>query len=126
MKLARVIFLFISIGFISQVSAQTVYTTKTGEKYHKDNCRFLKYSKTKTTIKKARSLGYLACKICKPTESNTNSSGNTVSAINPKKNNTTPNSSPKKAIATRCTGKTKKGLRCKRKTKNSNGRCYQH
>ncbi|RSK39969.1 thermonuclease family protein [Mangrovimonas spongiae] len=31
-----------------------------------------------------------------------------------------------KAKATQCTGKTKSGKRCKRKTKNANGRCYQH
>ncbi|MFN9883105.1 MAG: hypothetical protein ACK53R_06950, partial [Bacteroidota bacterium] len=30
------------------------------------------------------------------------------------------------AAATQCTGTTKKGVRCKKKTTNSNGRCHLH
>lgn len=123
MKFVRLIFFIISVVFISNVSAQTVYTTKTGEKYHKSNCRYLKYSKKETTIKKAKTLGYEACKVCKPIENKTKQESNT-SSLKPKSNKT--KSSTKKAIALRCSGKTKKGLRCKRKTKNANGRCYQH
>ena len=41
-----------------------VYTTKTGEKYHKDWCRSLKRSKFETTLGAAESRGYKACKIC--------------------------------------------------------------
>lgn len=32
----------------------------------------------------------------------------------------------KEGLSTQCTGTTKKGKRCKRMTKNDNGRCYQH
>ena len=125
MKTIKIFILIFSIIFVNNVIAQTVYTTKTGKKHHKENCKFLKYSKKETTIKKAKELGYSACKVCKPTIENTKSTA---------KNKATPNLSTtkvtkttnKKATAIQCTGKTKKGTRCKRKTKNVNGRCYQH
>jgi hypothetical protein len=124
MKQLRLFFFIISIAFVQNVIAQTVYTTKTGKKYHKSSCRFLKYSKKLTTIDRAKILGYTACKVCKPTNQNTKaSSGGEPKAIAHK---TQSKSSSKKAVASQCTGKTKAGKRCKRKTKNANGRCYQH
>jgi len=52
----------------SQLAAQgsIVYITKTGTKYHKSNCRYLKQSKIKISLKKASAAGLIACKICKP------------------------------------------------------------
>lgn len=126
MKLIRIVFFIISLAFTSHVTAQTVYTTKTGEKYHKSSCRYLKYSKKETTIKKAKALGYLACKVCKPTLENTKISTNTSSSFNNSSKSKSPNTPQKNATASQCTGKTKKGVRCKRRTKNSSGRCYQH
>jgi len=122
-KPIKVLLLIISIAFTSNVLAQTVYTTKTGEKYHKSSCKYLKYSKKETTIDKAKALAFVACKVCKPTEENTSSSNLNLSS-NSKPPKTS--SSSKKAVASQCTGKTKSGSRCKRKTKNVNGRCYQH
>lgn len=123
-KTIRLLLFVISIAFVSNITAQTVYTTKTGEKYHKSSCRYLKHSKKETTIKKARALGYLACKVCKPTINNT-------SAKPQNKSNAITNSSQnkpvaKKSTATQCTGKTQAGKQCKRRTKNASGRCYQH
>ncbi|NMH87659.1 hypothetical protein [Flavivirga algicola] len=120
--LKTLLFSFILV-FTLNASSQTVYTTKTGAKYHKKNCRYLKYSKKGMTLEKAKSLGYMACLVCKPTK-------NTIkkdkvgerSLISDKKRNTVREESK----ATQCTGKTKSGSRCKRKTKNTNGRCYQH
>jgi hypothetical protein len=43
-----------------------VYITKTGKKYHRAGCRYLKKSKKKVTLKWAKSHGYTACKVCKP------------------------------------------------------------
>ena len=124
MKQLRLILFLISIAFSSNVLAQTVYTTKTGEKYHKSSCRYLKYSKKELTIDKAITLGYSACSVCKPTKENTKASSNKApNAITPNAQSKAPS---KKAIAAQCTGKTQAGKRCKRKTKNANGRCYQH
>ncbi|ARV08183.1 hypothetical protein BTO05_00450 [Winogradskyella sp. PC-19] len=123
MKSLKIIILFITLSFGYCISAQTVYTTKTGEKYHKSNCRYLKYSKKEIKLDRAKALGYLACKVCKPTVSNTKKKSNATSLTSKKEKRTT---TSKKAVASQCTGKTKSGKRCKRKTKNSSGRCYQH
>jgi len=125
----RVVLFIISVAFLSNVTAQSVYTTKTGEKYHKSSCRYLKYSKKEMTLKKALNYGYVACKVCKPTKTikkvtlnaNTSSKGTTIT---PRKKITT--TSSKKSVAMQCSGKTKSGARCKRKTKSSSGKCYQH
>ncbi len=43
-----------------------VYITKTGKKYHKGDCRYLKKSKVKITLEEACKRGYTPCKVCKP------------------------------------------------------------
>ena len=43
-----------------------VYITKTGDKYHKGTCRYLRQSKISIPKKEAISNGYEACKVCKP------------------------------------------------------------
>ncbi|MBN4085043.1 hypothetical protein JYT89_01730 [Flavobacteriaceae bacterium AH-315-B10] len=121
MKILRLFLFIISATFISNVTAQTVYTTKTGEKYHKSTCRYLKYSKREIKLEAAISRGYEACKVCKPTAANTKRKTNTSS-----NKSSLSSSSTGKAYATQCTGKTKSGARCKRKTKSASGRCYQH
>jgi hypothetical protein len=44
----------------------TVYITKTGEKYHRDGCRYLSRSKIASTLKEALARGLGACSVCKP------------------------------------------------------------
>ena len=123
MKAFNILILFIVLSFGFSISAQTVYTTKTGEKYLKSNCRYLKYSKKEIKLERAKSLGYLPCKICKPTKINTERKSSDTSLTSKESNKPTP---LRKTVASQCTGKIKSGKRCKRKTKNSNGRCYQH
>lgn len=43
---------------------QTVYVTRTGKKYHRDGCRYLK-SKKPISLNKAK-LSYQPCKVCRP------------------------------------------------------------
>ena len=45
-------------------SSSTVYITKTGKKYHRSGCSYLRKSKIKTTLSKAKSRGYTPCKRC--------------------------------------------------------------
>ena len=120
MKALKLLILILSFTFVNSVIAQTVYTTKTGEKYHKSNCKYLKYSKKEYTLKKAKSLGFTACSVCKPTTENlsNNTNSNALSSRG--------SSQTKSTTAKQCTGKTKAGTRCKRKTKNTSQRCYQH
>ena len=50
----------------SVASNYTVYITRTGSKYHRSGCRYLRRSMIKTTKNDAVSIGYSACSICKP------------------------------------------------------------
>ncbi|WP_417558776.1 hypothetical protein [Mesoflavibacter zeaxanthinifaciens] len=126
MKALKILLITLFFTFSLNVSAQTVYTTKTGEKYHKSTCRYLKYSKKEITLKKAKELGYAACKVCKPTQKVDNSSTSTKSNVSSSTQQKSSQTTSKKTVATQCIGKTKSGSRCKRMTKAANGRCYQH
>lgn len=50
----------------TSIQKETVYITKTGEKYHLENCRYLKYSKKAITLEEAINRGYDPCSVCKP------------------------------------------------------------
>ncbi len=123
MKALRLSLVMLSIAFSANISAQTVYTTKTGEKYHKSNCQYLKYSKKEITLEKALELHYSPCSVCKPPTKNTESQ-----KVAKRHNATTTSHSTaeKTTQSVQCSGKTQSGARCKRLTKNSNGKCYQH
>jgi len=122
MKLLKLILFLGVIATACEVPAQTVYVTKTGEKYHKSSCHYLKNSKKEITLEKAIERGMTACSICKPvslkTKTNPTESINTLY--------TDPTTASPKSPSSQCTGKTKAGARCKRMTKSANGRCYQH
>tara|TARA_R110002049_G_scaffold993_11_gene7252 strand:+ start:31576 stop:31911 length:336 start_codon:yes stop_codon:yes gene_type:complete len=109
---------------VSNVGAQTVYTTKTGEKDHKETCKYLKQSKKEITLKKAKLLGYEACSVCKPTAKNVETASKSNMSSSAKSVTTT--NQTQKAVAAQCSENTKSGSRCQRKTKNYNGKCYQH
>jgi len=47
---------------------ETVYVTKTGKKYHRENCRFLSSSKIPIPLTEAKQKGYTPCSACKPPE----------------------------------------------------------
>lgn len=44
----------------------TVYITRTGKKYHSDNCRYLSKSKIPISLKEAFQRGYSPCSVCSP------------------------------------------------------------
>lgn len=104
----------------SYVLSQTVYVTKTGEKYHRENCQYLRKSAISMELKEAIESRYEACKVCKPPTQNNQSAQNFA----PSTVNKTQNSSSSSSV--QCSGTTQKGNRCKRMTTNSSGRCYQH
>ncbi|WKD86423.1 hypothetical protein KCTC32516_01798 [Polaribacter huanghezhanensis] len=114
MKSLKIILLFITIIITGNVSAQTnVFITNQGKSYHKKDCRLLPEKHIKTTIKKAKTKGYLACKVCVP-------------KVKGEQRKVVSKKVTKKNIATRCIATTQKGTQCKRRTKNTSGRCWQH
>lgn len=50
----------------SQTKEQTVYATKTDQKYHRATCRYLSKSKLPISLKDAKARGLTACSVCKP------------------------------------------------------------
>jgi hypothetical protein len=58
---------YLIFGCTLDDSDKIVYVTKSGSKYHTSSCSTIKNSnKIKTTKLEAESLGYGACKVCKP------------------------------------------------------------
>lgn len=53
-------------AFLPLSKTTYVYITKTGKKYHKSGCKYLKKSKIKKTLKWAKANGYKPCSVCKP------------------------------------------------------------
>lgn len=50
----------------STSTSYTVYITKTGEKYHRDGCRYLKKSQIAIDKNAAVAQGYTPCSVCNP------------------------------------------------------------
>jgi hypothetical protein len=50
----------------TQTKELIVYVTKTGNKYHTANCRFLAKSKIPMSLKDAKAKSYTPCSVCKP------------------------------------------------------------
>jgi len=103
--------------FLLQVGAQNVYKTPSGKKYHLASCRMVENVSEKLTPKKIALHHLTACKICKPP---------VVNSARHSSNLSYKNKAVGTSVSVRCKGETKKGTRCKHKTKLANGYCYQH
>ena len=97
-----VLLLLILIG---NTLAQTVYVTKSGKKYHIENCRYVNQNSHSLELSEAAEKGYTPCSVCKPPSA----PGTEISEEK-----------------VQCSAFTKSGNRCKRKTKSPNGKCWQH
>lgn len=109
-------FLFTSFAF-----TQTVYITKSGKKYHTENCSSLSSSKKSIDLNEALDKGYTPCKKCKP--DNKLESTNQNNFIPQKKEQV---KSKNNATSQQCEGITKKGTRCKRNAQTGSKYCWQH
>lgn len=115
----RTLLLFLALSFSTLAACQTtttdtVYVTDTGIRYHKEGCRYLKYSKRKLSLTVAVKEGYTPCKVCyhaTATPSNTQSNGKTT---------------PQKSHSTRCQATTQKGTQCRRSAASGSNYCWQH
>lgn len=106
---------FLLLLFLSvNLSAQTVYKTPTGQKYHLSGCRMVKNVSSALSIEKAGQIGLSPCKICKPPFTQ-------VLGFVSKANKT-----PGTNSENRCLAITKAGSRCKRNTRIGNDFCFQH
>jgi len=98
---------------IKTISAQSVYKTPSGTKYHLSTCRMVENVSEKITIQEAIKLDLSPCKICKPPVIETTQ--------------LTPEKTPQgKKESVQCKGYTNENARCKHMTRIGNGYCYQH
>lgn len=58
--------LLLSVMAVPVMQDPTVYKTRTGDKYHRDGCRYLRKSKIAIKLSEAKRDGLIACKVCKP------------------------------------------------------------
>lgn len=94
-------------------SAQKIYKTPSGAKYHLGSCRMVKNVSEEISFERAAQLGLDPCKICRPQD---------YRALGLKSSNTA--QGQKETV--QCKGTTKKGTRCKHMTSIANGYCFQH
>jgi hypothetical protein len=98
---------------------QTVYVTRTGEKYHRETCRSLAKSKIAMSLEEAAAR-YGACKVCKPPVPSAQPSTPAVSSAAPAPVASAPTQSRQ------CQATTKKGTQCKRTAQLGRSYCWQH
>jgi len=65
MKKIVVSLTFLMLFAFGKLSAQTVYVTDNGKKYHAKNCDLAKTGKKGMELAEAKKAGYEACKHCK-------------------------------------------------------------
>lgn len=102
----------------------TVCITRTGKKYHVCSCRYLSQSSISITLKNALARGYGACSVCDPPTGEVDSQETSTQAD---ESESRAKSKPDPVAASKqCMAYTKSGLRCKRTTGSSTGKCWQH
>lgn len=126
MKYLKSLLIIILVSFAFSLSAQTVYITKTGKKYHKENCRYLHSSKIPISLSDAKTKGYLPCKVCKPNVNETKINSTNHNVVNLQGASNKSNTQTKAIKKVQCSAITKSGTRCKRMTTDPSGRCWQH
>jgi len=119
------VWLFLLVACVCNSSeAQTVYVTRTGEKYHVSSCHYLRYSKIAISLREAKAQGYTACSVCRPAFGAGNE-GSAAQGAPHATDNVEHSDGTSSTVSSQCTAITKAGTRCKRSA-SSNGRCLQH
>jgi hypothetical protein len=111
---------------VPALTAQTVYITKSGSKYHIATCSYLSKSSIPMELSELSSK-YSACSRCNPTAKKTE----TKEDVKTQKNSSSVTESKltkstKPAVSGRCQATTKKGSQCKRNAAAGSSYCWQH
>lgn len=113
---------FMLLMFFVSVSltAQTVYITKTGSKYHEQSCSSLRYSSEPINLSDAVNGGYTPCSKCNPPTFNMPKSD--LQTTPDSKSTTSKTPTTKK----QCIAITEKGTQCGRNAEVGSDYCWQH
>jgi hypothetical protein len=104
---------------VATVASTTVYATRTGEKYHRETCRYLSKSKIPMELKEAAAR-YGPCGVCRPPVLTA------PATVVPPVPTRTPAPASTPARVTRCQATTKKGTQCSRNAQPGRSFCWQH
>lgn len=105
-------FILIVLFFVANsATAQFVYKTPSGNKYHLSGCRMVNNVSERLTVAEAHKVGLDACLICKPSQTIALGLAKKVQG---------------ETVTKQCRGRTKKGSQCRHMTAIGNGFCYQH
>lgn len=115
----RLLLISLLTVFSLAAASQTVYITKTGKKYHQQDCRYLSSSSISISLTDAINRSYGACSVCAPTQSPNAPTKQPSHPNSPKQNPKSPNKS------NICTAITKLGNQCTRVAR-TNSLCWQH
>ena len=110
--LLRILFLLYLFGTSLMSTAQDVYKTPSGKKYHMENCKTVKNVSEKITLQEAAEKGLEPCKVCRP-------------SVLPVPQNIV-NKAKGENRTVQCNGLTKKEFRCRHMTSIADGYCFQH
>ena len=109
----------------SQLKAQTVFITKTGVKYHKESCRYVKTGWA-ATFTDAKKKGLTACLVCKPSSTETGEANPIPLSSGSSNTGPSKETKPAQAISSQCKATTKSGASCSRKAASGSSCCWQH
>lgn len=108
----RLVVIVIILLAAVNLSAQTVYITKSGTKYHKSDCRYLSQSKIAVDLKEAVDRRYLPCSVCSPPiKSKADSEGTKLGAFQTKNATTEKTNNPQNAVSDQAVYITKTGTK---------------
>lgn len=110
----------------TDTSKVLICNSSTAYAYHSHYCSGLNkctHSVSKVKISEAVNLDRTPCKVCYP---NGYSSKPNNAVSTPRSSYKPSSTSSSGCSSVQCSGTTQKGLRCKNKTTNCNGRCYLH
>lgn len=107
-------YLFFILTLSLAATAQKIYKTPSGAKYHLGSCRMVQNVSEEISFEEAAEFGLAPCKICKPQD---------FKAMGLKSSK---NTARGQSQTVQCNGTTKKGTRCKHMTSIANGYCFQH
>jgi len=138
MLLSKVFYRNLLVFFLLALSSacvigqeSNVCVTKTGNKYHRCSCHYLRSSSIEISLEQAKENGYTACSVCRPSSALSGASRQPVRTPLHGDSTMRKTEQPYRPVerstsSAQCRATTKAGSRCKRMTTESNGRCWQH
>jgi hypothetical protein len=109
-------------------AVQKLFITESGAKYHKEACHYLGQSSYTINISEAQTSGLVPCKVCWPaTDVIQDPIQNGTHLVGGETLDKDSLSSEKRQLLTQCSAIARTtGDRCRRTTKNTSGKCWQH